>query len=154
MKELLRESMLFGRCTPEQLAAVAARCRRRTYAAGSMIIEANTSADRFYVVEEGSIDLHFTLTCYGATQEVTVDRKLRGDVFGWSSLLASRTFTLSATATRESTLLEIHSAEIDELFANHHFGHVVMRALAEIIGQRFNVMQQMLIDMLQDRVVR
>jgi len=152
--ELLKESALFGGCTPEQLANVAARCTRCSSPAGASIFEALAPAEYLYVVEHGAVELRFTLTCYGASQQVTVDRKLRGDLLGWSSLVGSHAFTLSAIATRDATLLRIRSADLDELFADDHFGHVVMRRLAGIVAQRFDVMQQMLIDLVQERVVR
>jgi CRP-like cAMP-binding protein len=154
MIELLEESTLFGGCTREHLETVAACCMRRSYPARATIFEAHTPADSLYVVERGAVELHVGLHCYGATQELTVDRKLRGDVVGWSSLLAAHTFTLSATAVRDTTLVRIRTADLDELFTDDRFGHVVMRRLAEIIAQRFDVMQRMLIDMLQDRIAR
>lgn len=154
MIELLEESALFSGCTPAQLEAVAVCCKRLAYQSGAIIFEAQAPAEHLYVVERGPIELHFPLTCYGVAQQVTVDRKLRGDVLGWSSLVADRRYTLSATAMGEASLLRIRSAELEALFENHDFGQVVMRRLADIIAQRFNVLQQMLIDMLQDRVVR
>jgi CRP-like cAMP-binding protein len=153
MIELLRESTLFGECTPAQLEAVAARCTRCEYATGAVIFEAHAPADHLYIVERGPVELHFALTCYGATQQIAVDRKLRGDVVGWSALVAPRRYALSAAAMHDATLLRIRSADLDALFADHHLGHMVMSHLAEIIAQRFNVMQQILIDMVQDRVV-
>jgi CRP-like cAMP-binding protein len=153
MIELLRESSLFRGCTPAELADVAARCTRREYPAGTPIFEAHAPAEHVYVVEHGAVELGFPLQCYGATQQITVDRKLRGDVLGWSALVAAHGFSLSATAMWDTTLLQIRSADLDQLFADDHFGHVVMRRLAEIIAQRFTVMQQMFIDMLQDGVV-
>lgn len=153
MVGLLERSALFGGCTREQLEAVAARCTKCVYAAGARIFEAHASAEHLYVVEHGAVELHFTLHCYGATQEIAVDRKLPGDVVGWSSLLPGRTFTLSATAARDATLLRIRSIDLDALLADDRFGHVVMRRLAEIIAQRFGVLQAMLIDIVQERVV-
>lgn len=153
MKELLRDSTLFGKCTPAQIDAVAERCTRRSHAAGEVIFDANAPAEHLYVVESGLIELHFPLDCHGATQQFTVDRKLRGDVLGWSSLLESRSYSLSATAMRETVLLRIRSADLDDLFADDHFGHVVMRRLAETIAQRFNVMQQLIVDLVQDRIL-
>lgn len=154
MIELLEESALFGGCTPPQLEAIAACCERLAYQAGAIVFEAQAPAEHLYVVERGPIELHFPLTCYGVAQQVTVDRKLRGDVLGWSSLVAGRRYTLSATAMGEATLLRIRGDRLEALFEDHDFGYTVTRRLADIIGQRFNVMQQMLIDMLQDRVVR
>jgi len=154
MIELLKESSLFGGCTPEQLEKVAALCERCTYPAGASICEAAAPADHLHVIERGIVELSFTLTCYGATQQITTDRMGRGDVVGWSSFTTAGTFTLSATASSDVTLLRILTADLDELFADSHFGHVVMRSLAGIIAQRFTIMQRMLIDMLQDRVVR
>ena len=153
MIEFLAQSALFGGCTLQQLDAVAKRCERRAFEAGTVVFAAQTPAEHLYVVERGSIELHFPLVCYGATQEVTVDRKLRGDALGWSSLVGGHTYTLSATATSEAALLRIRCDDLESLFVDRQFGYVVMRRLAEVIAQRFSVLEQMFIEMLQDRVV-
>jgi len=41
--------------------------------------------------------------------------------------MAARTFTLSAVATRDATVLRIPSAALVALCEDHHFGHVVMQ---------------------------
>jgi CRP-like cAMP-binding protein len=153
MRSLLKECSLFQGCTAQELDKVAAACDTKAVAAGEVVLEAESPAEHLYVVSEGSVELRFTVTHYVASEEIPIDRMLRGDVLGWSAVVAPHTFTLSAVAVKDSQLLRISSSDIKRWCAeDDHFGHVLMRNLADIIGQRFNMVQRMLIDVIQDRL--
>jgi CRP-like cAMP-binding protein len=150
MLSLLRECKLFGGCTEQELERVASACKTNTVRAGETIFEAGTPAEHLYVVSEGSVELRFSVTHYDASEEIAIDRKFKGDVFGWSASAEDRTFTLSAVAARNSKLLRISRSDIKRLCAeSDHFGHVFMRNIADIIGQRFIVVQRMLLEEIQ-----
>ena len=150
MLSLLKESKLFGECTDQELEKVAVACETNTAEAGETIFEAGTPAEHLYVVSEGSVELRFTVTHYNASQEIAIDRNFKGDVFGWSASAAARTFTLSAVAVRNSKLLRINRSDIKRLCTeSDHFGHVFMKNIADIIGQRFIMVQQVLIEVTQ-----
>ena len=150
MLSLLKKSKLFGECTNQELEKVAVACETKTVKAGDTILEAGTPAEYLYVVSEGSVELRFTVTHYNASQEIAIDRKFKGDVFGWSASAAARTFTLSAVAVRNSKLLRINRSDIKRLCTeSDHFGHVFMKNIADIIGQRFIVVQRMLLEEIQ-----
>lgn len=152
MLELLRKSELFKDCTAQEIEKVAAACESKTFKAGETVIEAQSAANTLYIVDEGCVEIRFPVTYLLGSQEVTLDRKLKGDVLGWSAIVHPHVFTLSAVAAKDSTLLTIASVDMEKLCADDHFGHVFMRNLADIIAQRFNMLQQMLIDVVQDRL--
>lgn len=152
MLDLLKASELFKDCTAQEIEKVAAACETKVFEAGETVIEAQSAAHDLYIVSEGCIEIRFPVTYYLSSQEVTLDRKLRGDVVGWSAIVHPHVFTLSAVAAKDSTLLKISGAHMRQLCADDHFGHVFMRNMADIIGQRFNMLQRMLIDVVQDRL--
>jgi CRP-like cAMP-binding protein len=153
MVSLLEESTLFTHCPAEGLERLAAGSEEQTFAAGETIFEAGSPAEHMYIVDDGCVELRFAVTSYVEAQEIPIDRKFKGDVIGWSAVVAPHTFTLSGVAVRDSRLLRIRGSDIRALCAaDDHFGHVFMRNLADLIGQRFNIVQRILIDVVQDRL--
>lgn len=149
----LKASRLFRECTDRELEKVASVCETETFAAGETVFKADAPAHHVYIVGEGSVDLRFAATYYAASQEITLDRKFKGDVLGWSAIVEPHAFTLSAVAVRNSTLLKILGSDLTRFCAeDDHFGYVFMRNMAHLIGQRFNIAQRMLIDVVQDRL--
>lgn len=147
---VLKKSKLFGECTDQELEKVALACETNAVQAGETIFETGAPAEHLFIVSEGSVELRFTVTYYNASQEITLDRKLKGDVFGWSASAADRTFTLSAVSAGNSRLLRIHRSDIQKLCTeSDHFGHVFMKNIADIIGQRFIAIQRMLLEEIQ-----
>jgi CRP-like cAMP-binding protein len=151
MLSLLKESQLFTDCTAEVLKRVAAACEVVTFAAGQTVFEAASPAEYMYIVSDGCVELRFTVTSYAESREIPIDRLFKGDVIGWSAIVAPHIFTLSGVAVRDSTLLRIQGSSIRPLCVeDNHFGHVFMRNLTNLIGQRFNTVQRMLIGTVQD----
>lgn len=150
MPESLEICGLFRECTPDELHAVAAACETVTARQGETIFEARSPAEHLYIVAAGTIELKFSVIHYMERQEIPIERKFKGDAFGWSAIVPPHSFTLSAVATRDSELVRISRAQIEHLCrSNHHFGYVFMQSIAEVVGRRFNVVQQMLIDNIQ-----
>lgn len=150
MLEVFEKSSLFGECTPDELHAVATACEHITARRGERIFEAQSPAEHLYIVAAGTIELQFSVIHYMAEKEIPIERKFKGDAFGWSAIVPPHSFTLSAVATRDSELLRIGRAQIEHLcLANQHFGYVFMKGIAELVGKRFNTMQQTLIDNVQ-----
>jgi CRP-like cAMP-binding protein len=153
MLSLLSESDTFEGCTDQELNDIAAAAEKIEFEAGETIFEAGSPADYLYVVGSGKIRLQFRVTNYGAPQDITIDRKIQGDVLGWSAATKPLSFSLSAVAESDCSLLRILGSDLKRMCAeNDHFGHVFMENMADIIGQRLNILRRMLIDIVQDRM--
>ena len=150
MIAFLKESLLCSSCTDQELQDIAGICKTVTAEAGTTIFEAGSPAKFLYVVKEGVVDLRFEVIHYKARKEITLDRKLKGDAFGWSALTEPYVYTLSAVAMKESELLKIEEKDLEKLCAeNHHLGFVIMRNIAGIVGNRFTIVRKILIDVIQ-----
>ena len=65
----------------------------------------------------------------------------------------SNTYTLSAQALENSTLLSINQKDIDDLCnSNYRMGYILMKNISETIGERFELLQNMLINEVQQNL--
>lgn len=150
MLSVLKDARAFRGCTPQELQDVAEICQRVALKNGERVFEAKKPADYLYLVAKGAIELKFTVTYYRASKEITIDRILETELFGWSALGESRVYTLSAVAVRDSDLLRMDAKDLQTLCAeNHHLGYILMKNIAEITAERFDRVQRMLIDVIQ-----
>jgi CRP-like cAMP-binding protein len=150
MIDLLREARLFKECTSEELEDIATICHKIAFKNGEYVFSANTPAEFLYLVQDGAIDLRFLVTHYSASKEMTIDRKFKGDAFGWSALTEPHVYTLSALAAKDTELLRIGEKDMMRLCKeNSHLGYVLMKTIAQIIGERFDLVQKLLIDVIQ-----
>lgn len=150
MIDLLQETVLFKGCTTQELKEVAKICERAEFKVGEYIFRAKTDAMFLYIIREGVVELRFSVTHYQAAREITIDKKVRGDVFGWSALTEQNTYTLSAIVVKDSKLLRFKSKDLRILCEkDNHLGYIIMKNISEIIGYRFELVQKMLIDLIQ-----
>ena len=113
--------------------------RTHTYDTGELIFHENTIAKDFYILDEGEVRLAVAVYREGfdEVRQVPVDTITKGDVFGWSSLVAPHSLTLSAVCIKPSTIAAVCGAELSELMdKNLSLGYEVMKGLVRIIGVR------------------
>jgi CRP-like cAMP-binding protein len=153
MIESLNTVQALVECTNEEQQAVADICQRATMQKGDRIFESQSPAEFLYFLTDGVVELRFKVTHYLETREIPIDRIRKGEVFGWSALAQSKAYRLSALAVEDGELLKAPAADIRELCsANHHFGYVLMKNIFAIIGERYDMTQQLLIDVIQKQL--
>lgn len=149
----LRDFQVFKECAEHEMEDLAKICQKMTFKSGERIFEAGAPAKHFYVVVNGVVELYFTVAHYDAQREIILDRKCKGEAFGWSALTEPNTFTLSAMAVKETEVLRMRRQDLEELCQeNNHLGYVLKKNIAEIIGERFTLIQRMLIDMVRQSI--
>jgi len=87
------------------LADVSSQVIVRTYAAGTAIIRHGDAADRFFIIQEGEVDVEVA-AADGAAPRV-VNRLGRGDYFGEIGLLTGSTRNATVRTTRETQVMEL-----------------------------------------------
>ncbi len=119
--------------------------QRNTYGAGESVFRENDVAKDFYILEEGEVRLVVASRKGRGTKEpvrVFVDTITKGDVFGWSSLVAPHSRNMSALCVRPSTILSITGTELSHLMDhNDSLGYEVMKSLVRVIGKRLRDLQ-------------
>ena len=143
---VLRRCEVFVGLDDSDLEKVAAlpSWRKETYKKGEFIFHENVAANNFYILEDGEVRLVTGVSkedSNGATQ-VPVDTITKGDVFGWSSLVAPHFLTLSAICVKQSSILAVSGSELNALMdSKHSLGYEVMKGLARVIGARLRDLQ-------------
>ena len=122
--------------------------RRNTYNVGEFIFHEKDVAKDFYILEEGEIHLVIALNedKSKGLKQIAADTITKGDVFGWSSLVAPHSRTMSAICAKPSSVVAIDGAELRELMdCDHCLGYEVMKGLVRIIGARFRDLHRTLV---------
>jgi CRP/FNR family cyclic AMP-dependent transcriptional regulator len=150
LMQLLKRCEVFVGLSDSDLQKIAALSswQRSTYNAGDFIFREGAVSNNFYVLEDGEISL-LLASHKGGTKEliqVAVDTVTRGDVFGWSSLVAPHTRNMSAICIKRSTMVAVSGMELNELMdRNHSLGYEVTKSLAQVIAKRLIDMQDKLV---------
>lgn len=153
MKDILKVTRIFKECSEEELKKISEICELVFYKKEEKIFDERSPAEYFYFVVDGTVELRFTVTHYLASREITIDRKFKSDVFGWSALTKPHIYSLSAVTTKDTNLVRIHESRLKQLcIDNNHLGYIIMKNISEIIGERFDIMQKMLIDVIQQHL--
>jgi CRP-like cAMP-binding protein len=125
----------------EELTAIGTRV---TLPRGAILFELGAPADSVYVVTESRLSLTLPMLVGGREEQVLIEERQAGQALGWSALIAPHRFTLTASAPYGAEVLQIpRDAMARHLMLRPDVGYLVMRNVAEIIGQRLQVFQAM-----------
>ena len=141
LMQVLRRCEVFVGLSDDDLQKIAGlpSWRENTYAVGEFIFHEKDIAKDFYILEEGEIRLLVALdeNQTGSTVKAPVDTITKGDVFGWSSLVAPHSLVMSATCVKPSRVVSVNGAELSQLFdCDLPLGYEVMKGLVRVIGAR------------------
>ena len=118
--------------------------QRNTYDAGDFIFRESAVAKEFYILEEGEISLVVASRKEGTKKlvQVPVDTVTKGDIFGWSALVAPHSRNMSAICVKRSTVVAVSGTELNELMdLNHSLGYEVMKSLVRVVASRLRDLQ-------------
>ena len=128
----LSEQALLQGLTSEEIAALAAIGRLRTFQAGERIIAAGDAASTLYFLGRGTVNVKLRSGARLATLTA-------GMVFGEMALLEARR-SADVWADSQVTCLEVPLAEFDRFREQHpRIGERVMRNLAQLLAERLIV---------------
>lgn len=124
----------------EQSAMVMALGVKKLLPAGGVLFQLGSGADNLYLLESGRVDLSLPMRIRDHDEDVLLEEKRPGETLGWSGLVPPHHFTLKATASVESELLEFPREKLQELFAAHPgLGLTVTRNVASVIAHRLQI---------------
>ena len=146
IKEVLARSEPFKGLSDEELEKVAALGREESYAAGLSVVAEGTMAKDLYIVEKGKIALEMNLSAYpGLVQDKMVEVVPEGQPFGWSEVVGSRVYTMSARCVGPIKVVAIDGKRLQSLLQeNPDMGYRVMARLAALISLRLRNMRMTL----------
>lgn len=149
--QVLKRCEVFVGLDDSDLAKIAglSSWRSNTYRAGEFIFHENAPAKDFYILDKGEVSLVVALPKEGAKElaQIPLDTITKGDVFGWSSLVAPHYLTMSAVCVKPSSVVAVNGAELSQLLdANCSLGYEIMKGLVRVIGARLRDLRSRLVD--------
>ncbi|MER6216122.1 MULTISPECIES: cyclic nucleotide-binding domain-containing protein [unclassified Streptomyces] len=131
--------------TPEAREALLAHSHQVTFPAGTRIFKERQRADKFWIIECGTVDLD---THVPGRKNAVIDTLGYGDLLGWSWMFRPYTWHLGATASREVIALEFDAAVVRELCdEDSAVGRSVSIAVAAVIADRLDSARTRLLDL-------
>ncbi len=110
--EILRDAPLFSLLDDEELAVLASQVELRKFIRRQRIYKIGEQSDRAYIMVSGAVQVS---TIDEDNQSVLLDEPIRGDVFGFASMLAHTPHQSEAVAVEESLCIELDLNDITTL---------------------------------------
>jgi len=149
--ELLRRFTFFGGFSDEELKQLAMASREQAVSAGEVLFAEGKRADNLYFVAEGEVEI---LNRDGGSEEgVALSSLPAGELLGWSAVLEPYIYTATARATRPGRVIVFARAELEKLIANDHFCSLLMKKIAQVIGQRLKDTRIQLLSLFSQRTL-
>jgi len=147
LKKALAKFELFMWLTDEELEKVASLSREESFAAGISIMAEGSTATDLYMVEEGQVRVEMSLSVYpGLVQDALVEIIPKGEPFGWSAVIGSRVYTMTARAMEQVKVIAIDGEKLLALFnKNPDIGFKVMEGLVSVVSQRVRSVKKTLL---------
>ncbi len=134
--EVLKGFGIFKGLTDSELAKIGGLCHERTLEKGELLFEQGTKAKELYLCHTGGVDI-IVQVYEPHGMKVTVHHAMKGEIYGWSSLIEPKIFTASAKCTEKTEEIYIKAADLLKLFEeNSHIGYVVTKNLGAVISSR------------------
>jgi CRP-like cAMP-binding protein len=108
--------------------------------ADDIVFQEGHHANRFFVLVKGCVKLTF-----GTAGQVVFTLNHAGEAFGWSSLLGRNEYAATARCTEPTTLIQIDRLAFNRVLEEDPVhGLVLVRRLAELLGERLKLTYQMM----------
>ena len=133
----------FSELDDDQLTTVQDCCEIADFKRGEEIFAAGQTPEFFWVVLEGQVNLIWEALEGPALPENTITTLTEGMPFGWSSLVPSHKYRLSAqSASRNCKAVRIPRERLLRLFDDDaELGYKVMSKVMIVAGKRFYQLQ-------------
>lgn len=140
--EMLRRYPFFSFMNHVQLHEVAMITEEREIESGVVLFSAEEAADALYLLREGSVELHYTVTDERGMekrQDFLVGMINPGEMFGISALIRPYVYTTGAQTSDASRILEIDAQELRALCErDKDMAAEWQRHIAEVTLERLN----------------
>lgn len=128
---------------PRHLRLLAENAMRVRYQPGELIFREGDPANRFYLIETGSVSLESQSKDEPAIRLQTIGP---GDVLGWSWLFPPYYWHFGARAIEPTTAVFLYGTRLRERCEqDHDLGYELMKRMAQVVIQRLQVTREQLL---------
>jgi len=140
--ELLRRFPFFGNLENSQLVAISIIAEEETFNNGDTIFQERSPAESLFLLEEGSIDLYFTVVDNfhpELRQEFSIGEINPGEPFGISALIEPYVLTATARVSSPSRVIRINAAALRATMdTDQSLAYTLMQKIAKAAIDRLN----------------
>lgn len=138
IRTVFKGASLFDMLTDTELNEIVKISREQTFEAGETVFMEGDIAKELYIIEKGKVVLEMSIRLgIGARRQVSIDVLTDGQVFGWSAVAETNTFTMSARCFEKTRVLAIDRAGLWDLFEKDSaLGFKVMKKIIGIVSFR------------------
>jgi CRP-like cAMP-binding protein len=145
MIERLAAHPFLAGASPEHVAALAGDATVQTYAPGERLFAEGGVADRFWLIETGSVALDMRVPGRG---DQVVETLVGGTVLGWSWLHPPYRWHFGAVARETTTTFVFDAASVGRRCeVDPAFGYAVLRRFTPVITERLQATRLRLLDL-------
>jgi CRP-like cAMP-binding protein len=142
---ILEQHPFFQDVEPAHLEHIAEHASSQNFAAGMLIFRQGEQANRFYIIQQGTVALEVFSPARGPIRLMTLSA---GDVVGWAWLFAPYIWHLDARAVEPTEAIALDGAWLrSECETNHELGYHLMKYSVRIIEQRLQAAMIQMLDM-------
>jgi CRP/FNR family cyclic AMP-dependent transcriptional regulator len=140
--ELLRRFPFFGNLENSQLVTISLISEENTFESGVEIFQEGIPAEALFLLEEGGIDLYFTVIDSFRPElrkEYSVGEINPGEPFGISALIEPYILTATARVSSPSKVIRINASALrDAMDTDPSLSCALMRKMAKTAIERLN----------------
>ena len=151
--ELLRRYPLFAGQNHYMLEEIAMLSCEIIKAENEWLFQENEEATKLYLVLNGAVALTLFVYLNGEQQHLATSHSLgKNEIVGWSSIIHPHQYKVGARAVKESHLLEIDAIPFRQLLDdNPEFGYHFLRQIAEVVSERFMLVNIQIMSLMADK---
>lgn len=136
LKDYLKTHKVFSDLAPEHIEVLANHVDEKAFAAGEVLFRQDDSAEKFYILIDGSVEVGVPSIMGPALVVQTLGQN---DILGWSWLIPPYKWTFEAKADRESKLLIFDGKSLLQYCEqNTDFGYALMKRFAGLMSERLH----------------
>ena len=145
-QEFLEHLPLTAVFDKEQLDILRPLVEQVQFKANKVVFDQGEEAKYLYLIVEGEVIIRFNPEDGAA---LTVSNVGKGDVFGWSSIFGSQTYTSGAVCREDGKFLRIAGDALKNLCEEHpKTGILILERLASVIAKRLKGTQDQVVALL------
>lgn len=131
---MIREIDLFKGIDADVINEIANICSEEIHTKDTVLFEKGQKVDALYILEEGTVNhviKNGGTIIYGLSEP--------GQIFGWSAMLETGTYTAAAVCATDVKVLKIEKEKFDRILDQHsEAGLKVLKRLASVVSQRLS----------------
>ena len=144
VENAIRSHPFFDGMKPQHLGALTKGAAEVKYRPGETLFNEGEPANRFFLLQQGSIILEAHQPSDGAA---AVQLLAPGEVFGWSWLFAPFTWHLRARALEHSRVIVLDGGRLLGMAEHDHdFGYELMKRIAQVVIHRLQATRRQLFE--------